>query len=122
MEVSDAVDPKVKNTLCFGIYRFEDATLNENILMSQTDVCSDVSCTITFDSSVANIFSPALGASSTVTLATSLSTIRSTGLLCDYAWTVSTFAKYANGSLVPNGYVTTVDKIFSDPDYGDTLT
>jgi hypothetical protein len=32
VEISDAVDPKVKNTVCFGIYRYEDETLNEQIL------------------------------------------------------------------------------------------
>ena len=122
MEISDAFDPKVKITVCFGIYRYEDATLNENILMSQTDICSDVYCTITFNSAASAVLSPTLGASSTVTLATSLSTIKSTGLLCDNAWTISTFAKYANGSLVPNGYVTAVSKTFTDPDYGETVT
>ena len=34
VEVSDAGDPKVKNIVCFEIYRYEDETLNEQILMS----------------------------------------------------------------------------------------
>jgi hypothetical protein len=75
VEVIDADDQLVKNTICFGIYRYEDATLNENILMRQTDVCSEVTCKIKFNTVVSSILSPAIGATSTVNLATTTGTV-----------------------------------------------
>ncbi len=89
--------------------------------MRQTDVCSEVTCKIKFNTVVSSILSPAIGATSTVNLATTTGTVQSIGDLCDNAWYVNTFAKYENGSLVPDGYVSTVAKTFPDPDSGSTL-
>ena len=106
--VSDAGDSTVKNSICFGIYRYEDETLNENILMTQSDICADIYCKIKFNAAVSAINSPALGESATVTLATTAGTITSTGIFCDHSWYVNSFAKYADGTLVGSDYVTEV--------------